>query len=228
MIVAGHQPQYMPYLGFFNKISKADVFVFVDNIQFTRKTWQQRTLIKSDNKPIYLTIPVKKHGKFDQLINEVEIIDDGWRKKHWKSICLSYSKTPYFNLYKGALEEFYNKEWFLLNDFCSALLRYLIDSIGIKFKKIYRSSELNITGEKTDLLIDICQKTGCDTYLSGIGSKNYVEEGKFKEVGLTHIINDYKPIQYAQYGRPFIDGMAIIDVMFMYGPKTIDVIKGAL
>jgi len=226
MIVAGHQPQYMPYLGFFNKISKADVFVFVDNIQFTRKTWQQRTLIKSDNKPVYLTIPVKKHGKFDQLINEVEIIDDGWRKKHWKSIALSYGKTPYFHLYKDALEDFYNKEWLLLNDFCSALVSYLIDAIGIKFKNIYTSSQLNVTGKKTDLLLDICRKTGCDTYLSGSGSKAYVEEEKFKEAGLNHIFNEYMPMTYSQYGEPFIEGMAIIDVMFMYGPKTIDVIKG--
>jgi len=226
MIVAGHQPQYMPYIGFFNKISKADVFVFVDNIQFTRKTWQQRTLIKSDNKPMYLTIPVKKHGKFDQLINEVEIIDNGWRKKHWKSICLSYGKTPYFHLYKDALEEFYNKEWPLLNDFCSALLRYFIDAIGIKFEKIYTGTELNIHGEKTDLLLDICKKTGCNTYLSGEGALAYVNEEKFKKAGLSHIFNEYTPNPYSQYGKQFIDGMAIIDVMFMNGPKTIDVIKG--
>ncbi|GAI76683.1 unnamed protein product [marine sediment metagenome] len=73
MIVVGHQPQYLPYIGFFNKISKADVFVFADNVQFNKKSWQQRTLIKSNNKPIYLTIPVRKKGRFTQLINEVEI-----------------------------------------------------------------------------------------------------------------------------------------------------------
>jgi hypothetical protein len=228
MIVAGHQPQYLPYIGFFNKIAKADIFVLVDNIQFTRKTWQQRTLIKSDNKPVYLTIPVKKHGKFGQWINEVEIIDDGWRKKHWKSISLSYNKTPYFHLYKVDLEAFYKKEWLLLNDFCSALLRYLINAIGLKFKKIYTSTELNITGEKTDLLIDICRKAGCDTYLSGSGARAYVQEEKFKAAGLNHVINDYTPIPYTQYGSQFLEGMAIIDVMFMYGPKTMDVIKGDL
>jgi len=73
VIVVGHQPQYLPYIGFFNKISKADVFVFADNVQFNKKSWQQRTLIKSNNKPIYLTIPVRKKGRFTQLINEVEI-----------------------------------------------------------------------------------------------------------------------------------------------------------
>src|ERR1035438_5767651 len=111
MVVAGHQPQYIPYVGFFNKISHADVFVFVDNIQFNRKSWQQRTLIKSNNSSIYLTIPVSKKRKDDQLINEVEIIDDGWRNKHWRSILLSYGKTPFFNLYKDELESFYKKEW---------------------------------------------------------------------------------------------------------------------
>jgi hypothetical protein len=228
MIVVGHQPQYIPYFGFFNKISKADVFVFVDNIQFNRKSWQQRTLIKSDNSPVYLTIPVSKKGKYDQLINEVEIIDDGWRKKHWKSIQLSYSKTPYFDLYKEGLESFYNNQWQYLSDFTIALTRFLIDAIGIRFARIEIGSELGLSGEKTDLLLDICRKTGCDTYVSGMGAKSYVEEMKFKEANLFHMFNEYAPKQYTQYGHSFLDGMGIIDVMFMYGPKTIDVIKNQI
>lgn len=225
MIVAGHGPQYIPYMGFFNKISKADVFVFVDNIQFNRKSWQQRTLIKSNSSSIYLTIPVSKKGKYDQLINEVEIIDDGWRRKHWKSILLSYSKTPYFDLYKDDLESFYNREWKYLSDFTINLTKYLIDAIGIKFNKIELGSQLGIIGEKTDLLIDICRKTGCDTYMSGMGAKSYLEEKKFIEAHLNHIFNEFVSRQYSQYGNSFLDGMGIIDVMFMYGPKTIELIK---
>lgn len=226
MIVAGHQPQYIPYLGFFNKVSQADVFVFVDNVQFNRKSWQQRTLIKSDDNPIYLTIPVNKKGKYYQLINEVEIIDDGWRKKHWRSISLSYKKTPFFHLYSEALEAFYDTEWNLLSDFTIGLTKYLMGAIGLEFARIEIGSALGITGEKTDLLVDICRKTGCDTYLSGSGAKDYFEPERFQEAGLNHIFNDYHPRKYMQYGGPFLDGMAIIDALFMYGPKTIDVVTG--
>jgi hypothetical protein len=226
MIVVGHQPQYIPYIAFFNKISKADVFVFVDNIQFNRKSWQQRTLIRCNNAPLYLTIPVSKKGKYDQLINEVEIIDDGWRKKHWKTIYLSYHKTPYFDLYKNDLEYFYSREWKYLSDFTSNLIKYFIDAIGIEFKKIYTGSELGIIGEKTNLLIDICRKTGCNTYLSGSGAKAYVDEQLLRDNNLKHVFNEFIPVTYKHYGNSSIDGLGIIDVMFMHGPKTIDIIKG--
>jgi hypothetical protein len=216
----------MPYIGFFNKISKADVFVVVDNVQFNRKSWQQRTLIKCNNAPLFLTIPVLKKGRGDQSINDVEIIDDGWRNKHWKSLFLSYHKTPYFGLYQKELEDFYNHEWKRLSDFTIAMTMFLIDAIGIKFHETCIGSELGITGEKTNLLVDICQRTGCDTYLSGAGARDYVEEDILRGAGLSHIFNEFMPIRYNQYGREFLDGMAIIDAMFMYGPKTLELIKG--
>lgn len=224
MIVAGHQPQYIPHIGFFNKISKADVFVIVDNVQFSRKSWQQRTLIKRDDKELCLTIPALKKGKAEQLINQVEILNDGWQRKHWKSICLAYEKSPYFYMYKDDLESFYTREWTMLAEFTEALLRYFIDAIGIKFKAIYLGSQLGIQGEKTSLLIDICIKTGCDTYLSGSGAKAYLDEQLFLESHLEHRFNEFTPVPYKQHGHSFLPGMGIIDAMFMYGPNTIDLI----
>ncbi len=220
MIVVGHQPQYFPYIGFFNKISKGDIFVFADNIQFNSKSWQQRTLIKRDNNPLLLTIPVRKKGHYIQDINKVEIIDDGWRRKHWASIKLAYQKSPYFDLYRDELEEFYNFKWTLLSDFNIQTTLYFIEKLDIKFKKILKGSELNIEGNKTDLLIDICKKTNCDTYISGEGAKNYFEPLKFEEAGLKHIFIENKNIPYKQLGDTFLGGMAIIDLLSMYGPEA--------
>lgn len=225
MIVVGHQPQYIPYLGFFNKVSKADIFVFVDNVQFNRKSWQQRTLIKYNSKPLYLTIPVKKKGKRAQKINEVEIIDGVWSKKHWKSICLAYSKTPYFEAYRKGLEEIYGRHWDKLADFTIVLTNHLMDVIGIKHKVRYLGSGLGISGEKTNLLVDICKKTSCDTYLSGEGAKAYLDESQFQQNCLKHIFNDFRPAQYHQQGNGFLGGMGIIDVLFMSGPDTLNIIK---
>lgn len=225
MIVVGHQPQYIPHLGFFNKASKADTFVFVDNVQFNRKSWQQRTLIKYGSRPLYLTIPVQKKGRYLQKINEVEIIDGAWKRKHWQSICLAYSKTPYFEVYRKDLEMLYARQWCRLADLTITLINYLMDVIGIKHKVKYLGSELRIEGEKTKLLIDICRKTGCDTYLSGEGGRAYIDELQFKQNNLKHIFNNFQPIEYNQYGDNFLEGMGIIDVLFMYGPDTLGVIK---
>lgn len=225
MIAVGHQPQYIPYLGFFNKISQADIFVFVDNVQFNRKSWQQRTLIKYNGKPLYLTIPVKKKGKRNQRINEVEIIDGVWSKKHWKSISLAYSKTPHFRSYEKDLEAIYSQQWRKLSDFTINMTNYLMNAIGIKHKAKYLGSELGISGEKTSLLMDICKKTGCDTYLSGEGAKSYVDGTQFRQNHLKHIFNNFRPEKYHQYGDGFLEGMGIIDVLFMYGPDTIKIIK---
>lgn len=226
MIVVGHQPQYIPYLGFFNKVSKADIFVFVDNVQFQRQSWQQRTLIKYDGKPLYLTIPVKKKGKYFQNINDVEIIDGRWKNKHWKSICLAYGKTPYFEAYRKDLEFMYQKKWPRLSDFTIEMTNYLLDTIGIRHKAVYIGSKLKISGDKTGLLIDICKKTGADTYLSGDGARVYVNEMQFRHSSLNHVFNNFKHVKYQQYGDGFLEGMGIIDALFMHGPNTLSLIKG--
>jgi hypothetical protein len=225
MKVVGHQPQYFPYIGFFNKISQGEIFVYADNIQFNSKSWQQRTLIKRDEKELMLTIPVKKKGNYIQNINEVEIIDDGWRRKHWTSIKLAYKKSPYFEFYMKDLEDFYNFKWALLSDFNIQTTNYFIDKLGIKFKKILKGSDIKITGNKTDLLIDICKKTNCDTYISGEGAKVYFDQTKFDNAGLNHIFINNKLIEYNQLGTTFLPGMAIIDILFMYGPESFKFLK---
>lgn len=225
MIAVGHQPQYYPYIGFFNKISKGDIFIFADNIQFNSKSWQQRTLIKRDNKPLLLTIPVKKKGNYIQNINEVEIIDDGWRRKHWASIKLAYQKAPYFDLYRKELEEFYNFKWNFLSDFNIQTTLYCIEKLDIKFKQILKGSDINIGGNKTDLLIDICRKTNCDTYISGEGARSYFDPLKFEKAGLKHIFSENKAIEYNQLGNTFLSDMAIIDILFMYGNEASKLIE---
>ena len=97
MIVAGHQPEFIPYMGFFSKISKADVFVIVDHIQFNKKYFQNRNKIKTREGWMWLTVPVITKGRFEQKIREVEINNSlNWQRKHWASITLNYQKAPFF------------------------------------------------------------------------------------------------------------------------------------
>ena len=172
-----------------------------------------------------LTIPVKKKGRYIQNINKVEIIDDGWRRKHWASIKLAYQKAPYFELYSRELEEFYNTKWTLLSDFNIQTTLYFIEKLNIKLNKILKGSELNIGGNKTDLLMDICRKTNCDTYISGEGAKVYFEPHKFEDAGFAHLFVDNKNIKYNQLGNDFINGIAIIELLFMYGNEAGNMIQ---
>lgn len=226
MIVVGHQPQYIPHIAYFQKIAQGKILVYIDNVQFSKQSWQQRTLIKSTNRPLFLTIPVKKSGRSSQNINQTIIIDDGWRKKHWKSITMSYSKTPFFLLYSDQLEEIYSKEWVILSDFTVTLTQFLIKQIGLEFEEVYLGSTLGIEGTKTDLLIDICKKTGSKIFLSGLGAKAYVDEQKFLDAQLSHQFCKQFSTTYQQYGNNFLGGMAAIDALFMYGPNTINLIRG--
>lgn len=217
MILAGHQPEYLPYIGFFNKMTLCDKFILVDHVQFLKKSWQNRNRIRGANGEILLTVPVLTKGKFYQKINEVEINNKlNWSEKHWKSISYNYSKAPFFDSYKGFFEELYSKKWGKLVDLNESIIKHILSELKIN-AKIIRSSEINPQGTKTDMLIDMCKKLNADTYLSGEGGGEYVEESKFEENGLNHVYRDFHHPVYNQLFRPFIPNMSVIDLMFNYG-----------
>ena len=220
MIVAGHQPEFIPYLGFFSKISKADLFVIVDHIQFNKKYFQNRNKIKTREGWMWLTVPVITKGRFEQKIREVEINNSlNWQRKHWASITLNYQKAPFFKEHSGFFEEVYSKEWRLLSEFNEAFIRYILGQLELDVD-VLKSSELGVTGQKTDLLIDICKKTGADTYLQGSGGRDYVEVEKFQDAGLKVVFQDFEPPTYPQQFGEFIPNLSIVDLLFNVGPEA--------
>lgn len=235
MILVGHQPEYLPYLGFFYKVGKADKFVFVDHVQFQKEGFQNRNKIRSGPREdgwIWLTIPVVTKGKASQRINEVRIDNSkNWAKKHWKSIYFSYKDAPFFDKYKDFFEQIYSKKWEKLADFNETIIRYLFKELDINVP-IYRSSDYEFKGQKTDLLIELCDKLGADTLLTGPGAKkpgekSYVEEKKFEKNNLKHIFSDFKHPVYNQQFEPFVPYMSAIDLLFNCGKESIKIIKKA-
>ena len=226
MIVAIHQPEHMPWLGFFDKVRQADIFVILDNVQFERNYFQNRNKIKTPQGWIWLTVPVLTKGKSTQLIQDVQINNAvDWQSKLWKSIFYSYNKAPFFQKYSNFLKQIYDKQWTYLADLNEEIIKHIIHELGIQVK-ILRASTLGVTGKGTDLLLQICQKLNADIYLSGISGKDYLEESKFAEQGIKVIYQEfYHPI-YKQLYEPFIPGMSIIDLLFNYGDKSLDVLKG--
>lgn len=224
MIVTIHQPEHMPWLGFFDKVRHADTFVLLDNAQFEKNYFQNRNKIRTQKGWSWVTVPVITKGRYPQLINQVEINNNvRWGKKCWMSISMNYSKASFFPQYNNFLKSIYDREWTSLADLNEEIIRYIIHVLGIEVE-IIRASELGVTGRRTDLLLEICQKLNADVYLSGISGKDYLEETKFAEQGIKVIYQEfYHPI-YKQLYEPFIPCMSIIDLLFNHGDKSLDIL----
>ncbi len=221
-----HQLHYLPWLRYFHKIYLSDVFVLLDDIQFTKNGWQNRNKIKSPQGWIYLTIPVRYHAEV--LINQIEIATpELWQKKHLKSLSMFYGKAPYFSRYIPLFQEFYSHSWKKLHEAAFYLLRLLLDALEIK-TPIVRSSELNVPGEATERLINICKELGADTYLTGEHALHvYLEPDKFREQQIDLLVQKWECPEYTQqFPRlGFIPDLSIADLLFNEGPNSLAVIK---
>jgi len=219
MILSGHQPEYLPYPGFFYKMLKADKFILVDHVQFEKKNFQNRNKIQIRDGSIWLTVPVITKGKRFQKINEVEINNElPWAENHWKAIMLSYKNTPFFEEHADFFEQLYKKKWVKLVDLNLEIIKYIAEQLEIK-KELLLSSDFDFKKNKDELLVEMCQKTNSDTYLSGKGGKAYVSEGLFEENKLNHIFSDFELKEYRQRFKPFAPNMSIIDLLFNHGKK---------
>lgn len=218
MLVGIHQPEYLPWPGFFNKIIKSNTYVILDTVQFTIGGFNNRNRIATiqDSKWLWLTVPIR--GSKLIPINEIRIDNSqNWASKHWKSMQSSYCRTPYFKEIGYFFKDIYNNKQFeKLIDLNFAINNFIIDFLDIK-AKLVTASEIKPAGKKTDLLIDICKKVGGDIYLSGIGGKNYLEEEKFKKEGL---LLEYQKFHIPKYPQ-LLSGqncrLSIIDMISNVG-----------
>jgi hypothetical protein len=220
MILASHQPAYLPYLGLFHKMIQCDKFMFMDHLQFEIKLFQNRNYVRSSTGRILLTVPVLTKGRSLQRTDEVMI--EGalpWAKKHWLTIFYNYHNAPFFDDHREFFEQVYAKSWRRLMDLNLAITTYLMKCFGIE-KEVLFSSQYSLTGQKTALLIDACRETGADTYVSGWGAKSYVDVEEFRRVGLHHRFVRLAHPVYPQRGQPFIPNLSAIDLLFNCGPGS--------
>ena len=219
-----HQPTFFPYPGFFHKLTLGDVFVVMDDVQYDKR-FTNRNKIIATNGWTWITVPIKKEHKFSQNL-DVEINNEmDWRDLIWKKIFHSYKSSKYFELYKNELEEVFNKEWTHLFDLNFETLKKVISWLGIKIE-IVRESELKPNGTSTDRLIDVCKKIDADTYISGIGGKNYMDESLFEKNNLKFIYQDYSYTEYPQHmAKEFVPNLSILDMLFNVGEQSLDLLK---
>jgi hypothetical protein len=210
-IVSIHQSQYLPWFPYFKKVAMADIFVVMDNVQYQKNGLQNRNKIRNHEGDFWLTIPVTGH--LDDLILDKKIANDSWKQKHWKSIKASYSKAPYWNMYKDPLELLYEKKYFSLHEVNKNFFEFLLEMLCIRTKIVYLS-ELVATGTKSDLVLSICKELGASTYITGTGGKSYLIESDFEIENIkVEYIESISP-EYTQYQGDFIPDLSIIDMLF--------------
>lgn len=219
-----HQPNYFPYAGFFHKLSLVDIFVIMDNTQYDKKFTNRNRIIVPGGWT-WITVPIKKAHKF-HLNRLVEINNDiDWRKIHWKKIQKSYSNAKFFHLYKDYFESLYAIEWELLFELNYETLKKTIKWLGLKIQ-IILESELNINGTSTERLVNICKSIGADTYVSGQGSKEYINENIFARNNINLEYQFYSCQKYQQhFSESFIPNLSIIDLLANVGTDSPSFLK---
>lgn len=220
------QPMYLPWAGYFGLVEQADVFVFYDDVQFTRRSWQRRNKIKVANgEETWLTVPVEKD--FGQEIRAVSVKDDGWRSDHWKSIHHSYANAPFFDQYGEELSELYDRQWESLLDLDTEIIDWLVETLGIDRPEFEYSSNLNAPGSKTERLINVLETVGADEYVSGPAAKDYLNPELFREHGIDLYWHEFDHPEYEQVHGDFISHLSCVDMLFHCGEDTRELIREA-
>ncbi|RMF93412.1 MAG: hypothetical protein D6734_10140 [Candidatus Schekmanbacteria bacterium] len=225
MIVSVHQPQYLPWLGYFDKISSCDVFVFLDTVQYKKNEWQNRNKIKTANSSMWLTVPV--NYRFPQKIFEVTIDrKKHWKRKHLKALEINYSSAPYFMEYFPEIKKIIEKEFIYLKDLNIALIIKIMSFLGIKTKTLSSSEMDDLPDDADERLIGICKRIGANKYLAGAGGKDYMNFKKYEDSGIEVIFQEYKhPVYPQQYGS-FLSHLSIVDLLFNCGKESYSILKG--
>ena len=223
--VAIHQPYYFPYPGFFHKISISDIFVVMDKTQFD-KTFGNRNKIIIPGGWTWITVPILKEHKFSPS-NLVEINNEmPWKERQWKQIQRSYNNSKFFKLYKDYFENIFNREWKMLLDLNLETLEKTFEWLGLKIE-IIKESELKAKGASTERLINICKEVGADTYVSGVGAREYMEEKLFEKHNIKLSYQKYIHPKYPQrFSESFIEDLSIIDLLSNVGPDSLSLLKG--
>lgn len=224
-VVAIHQPDFFPWLGFFNKISKANTFIVLDHVENNPRDsnfWGRRVQIISNKRSYWFSIPLKKSkGKVGMPINQMEINlnDKSFIKKNIKTITQNYANAPYFNAIMPLINDYFNLENANLSSNNMKFVLAVFKLLEINPKMIY-SSSLNCEKHSTELLVELVKKVNGTEYIAGLGAKDYQNDNLFNVNGIKTSYNEFIPVKYNQFNtNEFIGGLSIIDALMNIGPQ---------
>jgi hypothetical protein len=228
MIVACHQPYFMPWPGFFAKAMRADLLVLLDNVQFPLgSSWMSRNRVKTKDGQLWFSVPVLRKGRGLQRINEVEIFNErGWGEKFCQRLDFSYHHAPYYPDHRPFFDDVFKKGWTHLVGLNLAILDYVRDVLELK-SAFQLNSELGVVAAGTHLLVEICRKTEANIYLSSAPGKKYIDEDMLRRAGVEVRYFKYRPPAYPQLWGPFLPNLSIVDLLFNCGPRSCQIISAS-
>jgi len=221
IILSAHQPAYLPWLGLFHKIMLSDIFVIFDEVQFIKDSFDNRNKIKTSSAALWLTVPILTKGRFPLLLRDA-VIDNVhnlvWRKKHLSAVENSYRKAPYFDKYIDFFRDLYGQEWNEFLPLCDKIFKYLLLELCIDTKILY-AHDHDFKRQKSDLVLDMCQKLNADLFIFGALGRNYAKKEDFERSGIFIYFQDYRHPCYSQLYGDFIGHLSVIDLLFNVGGK---------
>lgn len=223
MKLSAHQPVCLGgYLGHFAKLAWCDEWVIFDVCPMEDSGFENRQRIKTAQGPLMLTVPT--HRARAKSIAGVGIDGDHWRKKHWRSIEAAYRKAPFWSDYAEIVCSFYERPWYWLVDLNSEIFLCCAKFLGLHQGPMHYASQMNLTGTKSDLVLDMCRKAGATEYLFGPNGKDYADVAAFRAAGIEPRFQDYKHPVYPQLHGDFVPNLSVLDLLFNCGPKSRDIL----
>jgi len=223
MLVTIHQPQFLPWLGYLDKIDQADAFIMLDTVQFKKNEWQNRNRIRTAKGWQWLTVPVLQH--FGQRIDEVLINPTAaWKAQHLRALDMHYARAPYRNRYLAQLRELYAAPWNKLSDLNEATVQWLLEAYGIT-TPVHRAADYAARDEPTDRLIDLCRAVGATQYLAGPGAEHYMDTPRFESSGVRLNLQVFHHPIYRQVYEPFEPNLSALDLLLMQGPEALTTLR---
>ncbi|HZM33828.1 MAG TPA: WbqC family protein [Burkholderiales bacterium] len=232
MIVAIHQPHFLPWLGLLDRMARVDLFVLLDHVQFERRNYQNRTRIRLGGGSRWLTVPVEQRSQKERIVDK--LVDNrpesrrGWGEAHYKTLRHAYREAPFIRHYAPALRRLLIARWERLVDLNQAALEFLREEFAIR-TPLLTSSALGVAGARGELILNVCRAVGADRLLAGMGgSRGYLDVQGFARAGVRVQFHDYRHPAYTQCGAgPFIPGLSAIDLLLNCGPQSRGLLCGA-
>ena len=219
--VAIVQSNYIPWKGYFDLINSVDEFILFDDVQYTRRDWRNRNLIKTPRGLEWLTVPVAVKGHYHQKICDTQVSEPDWGAGHWASLVHNYARAPHFERYRAAFEALYHRPERSLSALNHSLISAICGILGIATRISWSMDYRPLKEGKTERLLDLCKRAGAAEYLSGPAARDYLDGAQFEAAGVRLRFFDYAGYpEYPQRFGKFEHGVTVLDLLFNTGPDA--------
>jgi hypothetical protein len=228
MIVSIMQPCYLPWLGFFDRAMRSDLLILLDHVEIGKNTaenFANRNRLRIKQGSCWITVPIRTKGRFGSLhLETIEIAENvPWAKKHWKTMQTHYGKTAFFDDHASFFQKVYQQNWSRLADVVRVTTDYLFDVLDIRTERVY-SSQMDASGHKGELVLNLCHEVGADKYLSGPFGRKYLDVNSFNRAEVDVVFHDYDHPEYSQAYPGFVSHLSVVDLLLNHGPRSREIL----